>query len=59
MLDEIHAKNAHMIITIWSSFGPQTKPYKELNEKDYCLILGLGLLQALIRGLLGKTICRA
>lgn len=33
MLDEIHAKNAHMIITIWSSFGPQTKPYKELNEK--------------------------
>ena len=22
-----------MIITIWSSFGPQTKPYKELIEK--------------------------
>lgn len=33
MIDEIHAKNAHMIISIWSSFGPQTKQYKELNEK--------------------------
>ena len=38
MLDEIHAKNAHMIITIWSSFGPQTKPYKELNEKGLLFV---------------------
>lgn len=33
MIDEIHAQNAHIIISIWSSFGPQTKPYRELNEK--------------------------
>ncbi len=34
MVDEVHAKNAHLIISIWSSFGPQTKPYRELNEKN-------------------------
>lgn len=33
MMDEIHRQNAHLIISIWSSFGPQTKPYRELNEK--------------------------
>jgi len=33
MIDDVHAKNAHIAITIWSSFGPQTKQYKELNEK--------------------------
>lgn len=33
MVDEIHDRNAHAIISIWSSFGPQTKPYHELNEK--------------------------
>ena len=33
MIDQVHAKNAHIIISIWSSFGPMTKPYKELNEK--------------------------
>lgn len=33
MMDSIHAMNAHAIISIWSSFGPQTKPYRELNEK--------------------------
>lgn len=33
MIDHVHAKNAHMAITIWSSFGPHTKQYKELNEK--------------------------
>ncbi len=33
MIDEIHDKNAHAIISIWSSFGPQTKPYRELDEK--------------------------
>lgn len=25
--------NAKAIISIWSSFGPMTKPYKELDEK--------------------------
>lgn len=33
MMADIHGDNAHIIISIWSSFGPQTKPYRELNEK--------------------------
>ncbi len=33
MMDDIHGMNAHAIISIWSSFGPQTKPYRELAEK--------------------------
>jgi alpha-D-xyloside xylohydrolase len=32
MVDEVHDLNAHMIISIWSSFGPQTKPYHELDS---------------------------
>jgi alpha-D-xyloside xylohydrolase len=32
MVDEIHGLNAHAIISIWSSFGPQTKPYRELEK---------------------------
>jgi alpha-D-xyloside xylohydrolase len=31
MVDDIHAMNAHAIISIWASFGPKTKPYEELN----------------------------
>lgn len=34
MIDEVHAKNAHIIISIWSSFGPHTLPYKELAAKN-------------------------
>lgn len=33
MIDDIHAMNTHMIISIWSSFGPETLPYKELDKK--------------------------
>jgi alpha-D-xyloside xylohydrolase len=33
MVNDIHNLNAHLIISIWSSFGPQTKQYKELNDK--------------------------
>ena len=33
MIDEVHNLNAHVIFSIWSSFGPKTKPFKELNEK--------------------------
>lgn len=33
MLNDVHANNAKCMISIWSSFGPQTKPYKELDEK--------------------------
>jgi alpha-D-xyloside xylohydrolase len=32
MVDEVHKLNAHMIISIWNSFGPQTKEYKELEK---------------------------
>ena len=32
MVDEVHALNAHMIISIWNSFGPMTKQYKELDS---------------------------
>jgi alpha-D-xyloside xylohydrolase len=32
MVDDVHKLNAHMIISIWNSFGPQTKPYKELDR---------------------------
>ena len=33
MIDEVHKQNAHMSISIWASFGPETKGYKELKEK--------------------------
>ncbi len=33
MIDHVHDKNAHITISIWSSFGPQTKQYQELNDK--------------------------
>jgi alpha-D-xyloside xylohydrolase len=32
MVDDVHSLNAHMIISIWNSFGPQTLPYKELDK---------------------------
>lgn len=32
MVDDVHNLNAHLIISIWSSFGPQTKPYRELEK---------------------------
>jgi alpha-D-xyloside xylohydrolase len=32
MVDDIHSLNAHIIISIWNSFGPQTKQYKELDK---------------------------
>jgi alpha-D-xyloside xylohydrolase len=34
MVDRIHNLNAHLIISIWSSFGPETEPYKELAENN-------------------------
>lgn len=33
MVDEVHRNNAHLMISIWASFGPQTIPFKELEEK--------------------------
>lgn len=32
MVDEIHKMNAHMAISIWNSFGPETKQYRELDS---------------------------
>ncbi len=34
MVDDIHGMNAHMIISIWSSFGPMTKQYRDLEKID-------------------------
>ncbi len=33
MISDIHKKNAHFMISIWASFGPKTKAYKQLDEK--------------------------
>ena len=33
MINDVHGMNAHMLISIWSSFGPMTKPYRELDKK--------------------------
>ena len=33
MIDEVHQRNAHISISIWASFGPMSKPYRELDEK--------------------------
>jgi len=37
MVDEIHRQNAHIIISIWSSFGPKTRQYEELKAKGMLL----------------------
>jgi alpha-D-xyloside xylohydrolase len=31
MVEDVHKMNAHIIISIWNSFGPKTKQYKELD----------------------------
>ena len=33
MIDNVHKKHAHFMISIWASFGPQTQQYRELNAK--------------------------
>lgn len=32
MVNDIHNLNAHLTISIWNSFGPQTKQYRELDK---------------------------
>jgi alpha-D-xyloside xylohydrolase len=32
MVNDVHKMNAHIIISIWNSFGPHTKPYRELDS---------------------------
>lgn len=33
MVQDIHNMNAHLSVSIWSSFGPMTNPYRELDKK--------------------------
>ncbi|MES2277256.1 MAG: TIM-barrel domain-containing protein [Bacteroidota bacterium] len=33
MVNDVHNMNAHMIISIWASFGPQTLQYREMEPK--------------------------
>ena len=33
MISAIHKKNAHFMISIWASFGPMTKAYRQLEAK--------------------------
>ncbi|MCR4582938.1 MAG: glycoside hydrolase family 31 protein [Prevotella sp.] len=33
MISEVHKKNAHFMISIWASFGPKTKAYRQLEER--------------------------
>jgi alpha-D-xyloside xylohydrolase len=32
MVNDVHSRNAHLVISIWNSFGPQTKQYRELEK---------------------------
>jgi alpha-D-xyloside xylohydrolase len=40
MVEDIHRQNAHLIISIWSSFGPQTKQYREMKPKGMLMNFG-------------------
>ena len=40
LVDDIHNMNAHLIISIWSSFGPQTKQFREMQPKGMLLNFG-------------------
>ncbi len=33
MIDEVHNSHAHLSISIWQSFGPQTPAFRELQQK--------------------------
>ncbi|WP_295230743.1 TIM-barrel domain-containing protein [uncultured Chryseobacterium sp.] len=33
MMQDIHDRNAHLSVSIWSSFGPMTNPYREMDQK--------------------------
>ena len=38
MIDDVHRKyHAHMSISIWASFGPETKGYRQMAEKGYLM----------------------
>lgn len=33
MIDEVHNQHAHLHISIWASFGPETKAYRQLDKE--------------------------
>ena len=33
LIKNVHKKHAHFMISIWASFGPQTKQFRELNKQ--------------------------
>ena len=37
LIQNVHAKHAHFMISIWASFGPQTQQFRELDEKGLLL----------------------
>ncbi len=37
MIDFVHDNNAKFMISIWSNFGPQTKPFQEMQQKGHLL----------------------
>ena len=37
MIQNVHRKHAHFMISIWASFGPQTRQFRELSEKGLLL----------------------
>jgi len=37
MIDSIHRLNAHVIISVWPSFGPKTALYQEFKQKNMLL----------------------
>lgn len=37
MIDDIHNMSAHIIISVWASFGPQTKQYREMDPQGMLL----------------------
>ena len=37
MIENVHKKHAHFMISIWASFGPMTQQYRELDAKGLLL----------------------
>ena len=37
MIENVHKKHAHFMISIWASFGPMTQQFRELDEKGLLL----------------------
>ena len=46
MIDYIHKRNAHIMISVWASFGPWTEMYHKMDSLNaFCFILRLGRLK--------------